>query len=1307
MRIAAIVWNSHVDALARAARDLPWLDLRLISSKSIERGEVEPEEALSALRQADMVFLYRSSESFWDAMEGELRAIGRDRPVLCASFDPGYWSLSTLPAQAIQTAYNYTAFGGQENFANLLRFLAHAGLGADTRPEPPREMPWQGLYHPAAGTGHFPDRAAYLDWYAGYAERRGIAGAPWVGLLLARHYWVNRATEVEDLLIPALENKGLRVLAAFSNSMADESLGNKGALQTVEEVFAAPGGPRIAALVKLQSFFLGNRKGDDASDGSKARDGAELYARLGVPVLQPVFSSTKTVAEWEADPQGLGTEIAWCVAMPEFEGVIEPFCLGGGERSTDADSGAAVERRVPVPERCLRLAERVRRWVDLSLVPAQTRRAAFILHNNPCASVEATVGGAAKLDSLESVARIIQAMQQAGYRVEPPADGAELITTIMDRKAVSEFRWTTVEEIVAKGGALDFIEVERYRRWFDAWPRKVRERIAEAWGDPPGEKKNGIPPAMVHEGRILVTGVSFGNAAVAVQPKRGCAGSRCDGEVCKILHDPDVPPPHQYLATYRWLQDKEHGFGADVLIHVGTHGNLEFLPGKNVGLSGACLPDLALHTVPHLYIYNSDNPAEGVVAKRRGYAALVDHMQTAMTASGLYAELEEMDDLLGQYEQARDSDRSRAHQLEHLIRDLAATTNLDRQVKAGMDRDDFREVARDLHEALAVVRTTRMQDGMHVFGQRPEGERLLDFIYTILRFDDGDESSLRKTLCRAQGRDLVAMLQDPGGVDAASGRSHGRLLEDLDRLGCAAVGLALESADDDAFDRAVREALGDALRDAAPLAALPGLRARTRDIARRIADSGEIESLLRGMEAGFVPPGPSGVISRGREDILPTGRNFYTLDPRRLPTRAAWRVGQLLAKGVLDKHLKEEGRVPENVAMFWMCNDLMWSDGEGMAQIFALLGVRPVWRANGLIKGVEPIPLGALGRPRVDVTLRVSGITRDNFPQCMDLVDEAVQAVAGLDEPEELNFVRKHALARLRAEGDESAAAWRRATLRLFSARPGVYKAGVNLAVYASAWKDRKDLSDVFLYWNAFAYGKGVWGEKALPELKHALSTVDVTFNKVITDEHDLFGCCGYFGAHGGITAAAREISGRDVKAYYGDTRETEAVAVRDLADEIRRVVRTKLLNPRWIEGMKRHGYKGAGDISKRVGRVYGWEASTEEVDDWIFDDITRAFVLDQENREFFREHNPWALEEIGRRLLEAASRGLWKPDPQVMEELRERYLEMEGWLEEGMGDAGGEFQGGAVDIMSADDVAAWKRMMDDFNSGETGQRGA
>lgn len=1284
INLFVVAWKSHLPLLVQVANALDWLEINAYASTQLADDALKLETALEEMKRADLIFFYRSSEGFWEAIEKEF-AEGINAPVVCIGHDPSLWNISSVPLSTVSRCYDYFTLGGEENLASMLCFLGAEVLGLEISYQPPVPVPWEGFYHPKADMRHFDSLDAYLAWY-----NPGLQ--PYVGVLISRHYWVSGSLTVEDAIIAALEARGLNVIPVFSYSVRDNGLGTRSSGEVVRDVFLKPDGTcRIDALIKLQPFFLESQSGQDISDGRYATPGVKLLEALDVPIFGPITAYYKTIEAWEADDQGIGAGIAWSVAMPEFEGVIEPIIVGGGKRIEDQNSGEGLEERQAIDERCRRLADRVAQWIRLRRTPVAERKVAFVLHNNPCASVEATVGVGAHLDTLESVARILHRMQAAGYRVTPPENGKALIDTIMARKAISEFRWTTVDEIVSKGGTLGRVSLTDYLQWWETFPAKTKKRISAAWGNPPGEEVNGIPPAMVYEDTILVTGVDYGNAVVCVQPKRGCAGPKCDGRVCKILHDPDVPPPHQYLATYRYIEDT---FGAHAVVHVGTHGNLEFLPGKAVGLSESCLPDLSIHTLPHLYIYNADNPPEGTIAKRRSLATLVDHMQTVMQQGGLYEGLEELDRLLGEYEQAKLTDRGRAHTLEHMIIEAIEKTDLAREIRLRPD-DPVEETLRRTHEALSRIRNTQIQDGMHIFGQIPEGEKRIDFINAILRFDAGQAVSLRKMLCRAMGLDLGDLIKDQGAIHDSWGMSHGQLLEQIDNLGRQTIAAVLASSNG-RLKNQVAGLLGHRLRDETALDQLEIIRGRIMDLKQRIDASTEIDALLHGFEGGYIPSGPSGLITRGRDDILPTGRNFYSLDPEKVPTQAAYKVGEKLAAALIAKHEQEEGRTPENVAIFWMCTDIMWSDGEGMGQIMALIGVRPAWLPNGKVRGFTIIPLEDLGRPRIDVTIRASGISRDNFPNCLELVDEAVHAVASLDEPEEMNFIRKHALDKIREENntDDDPSAWRRATYRVFSSKPGTYMPGVNLAVYASAWKDEADLADIFVYWNGYAYGKNVFGQESQRELIHSLKSVDVTFNKVVTDEYDLFGCCCYFGTHGGMTAAARNISGRAVKSYYGDTREPEHIAVTDLADEIRRVVRTKLLNPRWIEGMKRHGYKGAGDISMRVGRVYGWEATTQEVDDWIFDDIARTFMLDPDNREFFEKNNPWALEEIGRRLLEAEGRGLWQADPEVLEQLKERYLEVEGWIEDTMGDVEGDFQGGSIDILTTEDVGNWEAMM-------------
>jgi cobaltochelatase CobN subunit (EC 6.6.1.2) len=970
----------------------------------------------------------------------------------------------------------------------------------------------------------------------------------------------------------------------------------------------------------------------------------------------------KTEEEWKEDVQGMSSsEVAWSVAMAEFEGVIESIIIGTSR--TEEEHGTEFERHVPVDERVKKVVNRLKKWVELKDKPRSERKVAFILHNSPCASVEATVGAGAHLDTLESVSRILNTMKENGYSVDPPESGKELIENIMDHKAISEFRWTTIDEIVDKGGALAMVAGEDYERWFDTLEPAVKKRMCDAWGNPPGEEKDGVPAAMVYDGKIVVTGVRYGNAVVCVQPKRGCAGARCDGQVCKILHDPEIPPTHQYLATYRWI---ENDFKADVIVHVGTHGSLEFLPGKSVALSQSCYPDMAIGNIPHFYIYNSDNPPEGTIAKRRSYATLIDHMQTVMTESGLYGGLKELEDQIAEYNKTKISDKARAHALEHIIIDLIKDTNLSEEIKLDelLENDvSFEKILVKTHGAITKLYNTQIPDGMHIFGENPEGEKKVEFINSILRY----ESEMR------------GLVFDLLGMDIEPSEAESEVLSEIDALGKELLNGFLGGEDPVTV---CKEVLGDRLKRLDKNKIL-SVRDKAAEISSDIDASDEIGSLLHGFDAGYIEPGPSGLITRGKPEVLPTGRNFYSLDPFKVPTKAAWKIGERLADGVIEKYEEEHGKIPENIAMYWMCSDIMWADGEQLAQIMHLIGVEPIWK-DGKVKEYRITPLEELGRPRIDVTIRVSGITRDCFYNCIELLDGAIREVSVLDEPEEMNYLKKH-VSKSYADGGNGDPA------RIFASRPGTYGNGVNLAVYASAWKEEKDLSDVYIYWNGYEYGKGVFGEESHDKLVSQLKTVDLTFNKTVTDEYDLIGCCCYFGTHGGLTIAAREVSGHDVPAYYGDTRDRDQIEVRTLADEVRRVVRTKLLNPKWIEGMKRHGYKGAGDISKRVGRVYGWEATTREVDDWIFDDITETFVLDDEMRKFFEKNNPWALEEIGRRLLEAYERGLWDADPDVIEGLKSAYLEMEGWIEERMGDVKGEFQGGSIDVMTMEDVAGWK----------------
>jgi len=1227
MRITAIVWGSELPPLKEAADKEgvflnAWATFRL-------REESALASCIASLHDSDLVLLHPTQDGYWDTLVPDIPA---GIPVISFGHDPSLWAASNQPPAVIARVTAYFSCGGAENMQNLLRYLAAEVLGRPVAYREPSPDLWEGVYHPDAPRV-FESADDYRAWRPG---RHAHA----IGILFYRIYWTNRDLAAIDALIRECE-RDHDVIAVFSTGTGDVSCGTRDSTAVIRDFFSS-----VDAIICLQSSALSHDPGEPA----------RLFAELGVPVIHPLVLYYRTDAEWQERQDGLAsTELSWSVILPEMYGMtgMIPVACAAGE----GPEGSLHGWHVPLPERIRALVSRVGALIRLRKKPDSEKRVAFILNSSACASVEANVGAAAHLDALESVARILARMRERGYSVEVPGSGQELARTILGRRAINEFRWTTVEDIVARGGALGMVDAETYREWFDELPGELRRRMAEVWGEPPGEARDGVPPAMLHEGRMVIPGVRLGNAVICTQPKRGCAGSRCDGQVCRILHDPDVPPPHHYLAVYRYL---ERVFGADAVIHVGTHGTLEFLPGKSSALSGACLPDVILGDLPLFYIYNSDNPSEGTIAKRRAHATLVDHLQTVMAPASPYGVLKELEELAGSYRKFREADRARAHALEHQIRDLITREGLDREI-VGEDTPlsgaEMDAILSGIDRLISGLYTTRIPEGMHVFGTVPGGDKRARFIATIINHDGHVHA-------------LVARLL---GLDMRVSPSESALLTVLDRYSRALVAELLSGGD---LQACAARALGENF-SGEDHSGLARLREEALSLSRAFDLSDETGNLLSGMEGKFIPPGPSGLLSRGKTDILPTGRNFYSIDPSAVPTPAAWKVGSRLADLLIQKYLAEHGEYPRNVAFVWMASDIMWAEGEQMAQALALIGVEPVYE-HGKVRRFSVIPLERLGRPRIDIMVRVSGILRDCFFSCIELLDDAIRTVATLNEPPEKNYL-------CRGTGSESPPP------RIFGAPRGTYGLGVNLAVYASAWETTADLADIFIYWNGHAYGRGKFGEEAKEDLIAQLSSVDVTFNKVVTDEYDLLGCCCYFGSHGGMTAAAREVSGKDVAAYYGDTRNTQRVEVRTLAEEIWRVVRTKLLNPQYIDGLKEHGYAGAAEISRRAGRVFGWDATTGEVDDRIFDGIAKTFLIDPENREFFREHNIFAMEEMARRLLEAEARGMWDPDPEVLEKVREVYLEIEGDIEEEMDASRGDRQGGAVIPVIPGEIRAWK----------------
>lgn len=1207
-------------------------------------------QILGALVGAEIIVIESGISSFCKEIENQIGFLAGSIPVIILGSDESPFPESLVTKEQQMICNQYYLFGGEENLKNFFLSINNLCSSSDQIP-PPKMIPRQGIYHPRSEYP-FISVEEYIQWYCpSYPDT--------IGILIDHTSWVEGNLAIEDTLIQSMESLHINVIPVFTDSLTDPKLGSIGLMESIKQYFLDGDNPRVNGIIKLISPIT-----DPLNPVDEAKESfvtcLNLIAKMNIPIFQPIVTYYQSLEEWY-NLKGLTDDVPWAVSLPEYEGVIEPVMVGATFKKPGNDG-----TRIGISERCERVTNRISRWLRLMRKERSERKVVFMLNNSPCHGVEATVGSASHMNASQSVVNLLNRMKEEGYTIEDiPDDGEGLIKLILERRAICEFRWTTVEDIIAKGGCIARITPEQYHSWYDTLDSEFKEKVENVWGEPPGE-------GMVLENDLLITGIRFGNILICCQPKRGCYGPKCDGRVCKILHDPYCPPPHQYLATYHYL---EEDFDADVLIHVGTHGSLELTPGKGVGMSSSCSPDVCIGNKPYLYIYNANNPPEGALSKRRTYATLIDYMLSVMDQSSLYKKLEDLDEMLREHEMALD-DHARKHALEHQIKDLVYEINLDSDMH--LDPGDSFEILKGkAHETLSKIRNTQIIRDVHIFGEIPEGEKQVEFVNNIIRFDIG-ELCIRRVIAEIFGHDFDDLYDHQDDFSKKDGKSNGEIIEELDRYAKDFIRNTLDKPLESFSE------LFSMILTKEQEATLHKIQLRILDIHERLLQSREIDALLNGMEMGHTPPGPSGYLSRGQDDILPTGRNFYCSDPYRTPTRAAWVIGQRLADSLLKKYQEETGQLPENVGFFWMAMDMMCCNGETLAQMMYLIGVEPVWNPSGQVHSFHVIPLERLGRPRIDITIEMTSTLRDCYPTTYELMDSAISTVASLDEPIEMNFLRKHAFMSM-PENDND---WRASTLRIFSNPPGVYVTGVALAVHASAWETEKDLVDIFMTTHGYAYGKEYAGQLKPEQFARNLSTVNVTFDKTGTDSCDLLGCCCYFGNHGAMTTAARHYNPDDVKVYYGDTREPDHPYVHDMADEIRRMVRAKILNPKWIEAMKKAGYHGAASVSTRTEHIMGWQASTKEVDNWVFDEIAKTFVLDPEMKQFFEEKNPYAFEELTRRLLEANQRELWDADPEVLEGLKNTYLEVESWLEDEVGE--GDHQGGSVEIITARDVDGW-----------------
>lgn len=994
------------------------------------------------------------------------------------------------------------------------------------------------------------------------------------------------------------------------------------------------------------------------------------FEKLNVPIIQGMAAYTSK-EQWEQDDCGVSqSDVTYHAVLPEFLGhiVTHPIAFKKAVFH-DSESGIQVIQHVVDEERLRKYVALAKNWANLGRLRNEEKKIAIVFHNYPPRND--TIGTAQGLDSPQSVVNMLKAMQQSGYTIPSvPSDGQQLMEQLL-KVATNDHRYTSYEALAARACAV--VPHQTTKRYFASLAQAAQQKIVAQWGEAPGN-------LMVSEQGTVIPGFLNGHIFIGIQPTRGF-----EEDPSAALHSPDLAIPHSYYTYYRWLVEE---FQADAVVHVGTHGSLEWLPGKSLGLSSSCFPDLAIQTLPNIYPYVVNNPGEGIQAKRRSYACLIGHLSPVLQQSGLYGELLTLDTLLDEYEENKQFTSVKTAQIKAKIVQLVEQLelNLDLQLEKGqliqLAQLPFEEAMRKLHSLLSEWKHAQVKNGLHIFGEPPAGEKLIDELVSFTRLKNDDIPSFPDIVSRYGGycyNDLVndeqqlltanmtaSMLMDKVQTIVRATFTqwmqyafHTEYMVEITQyvqqqmsLVCAESGLKMHSHAQ--LDLSLQQLLAYVANEL-----VPNIQ-QTTD---------EMRYFLNALSGQYVPPGPSGAPSRGMASLMPTGRNFYGLDPRAIPAKSAWQVGIQLAEDLLAQHLAQEKGYPESVGIVLWGSPMIRTKGDDIAEVLYLLGVTPVWKEGGQdVERLEVIPLVELGRPRIDVTMRISGFLRDGFPHIVNLLDEAVQLVAFLDESDEENFVAKHVRAEMQqllVDGLTSEQAKAETAIRIFGCKPGAYGAGVNQVIEGKQWSSREELAQAYENWGSYAYGKQRKGERHQAAYARAFGQIELAVKNMDSNEHDIMGSTDYYAYHGGMIAASEVISGQAPVGVIGDSSNPERVKSRTVVEENRRLFRTRILNPKWIESMKAHGYKGAGDISKTFDRTLGWHAVAQSVDSWMFEQLAETFVLNEEYKQWVEQVNPYALMNMTETLLEAQARNMWQPSEDMLAQLQEIYLSIESDMEE------------------------------------------
>ncbi|MBV1882160.1 MAG: cobaltochelatase subunit CobN [Pseudomonadales bacterium] len=1186
--------------------------------------------------------------------------------------DDALFDASTVPREAAIRIWRYCREGGAINNQQLLHYLAAEFLFSEAVPsellpvEPseqnypwhePQVLPHCMLYMPHSSLQH--SQASFHDWQERWQANANTKSKsknnPVCVLLFYRSHLQSTNTAMFDDLIAEIESQDLSPLPIAIASLKDpESLSLVNALLLQSQ----------PALIINTTGFASNVV--SSPDLSSEPTLFQSPFALDIPVLQLVLCSS-TEEDWQSYSQGLRSrDIAMQVVLPEMDGRIITRAISfKAEARYSERCEISVIQYALQQERGRFVAQLAKRYCQLSTKDNSDKRIALILANYP--TKDGRIGNGVGLDTPASTINILKALQAANYPVDNiPEDGSALLSELL-------------ESVTNNPSSLHYLpcwqslDVEEYLRYFSQIPLVCQTQIMEQWGPPEQDPK-------FRNGRLMIAGIRLDETFVGIQPARGF-----NMDLSANYHDPDLIPPHSYLAFYFWLR---HTYQVDAFIHVGKHGNLEWLPGKGTALSNQCWPDIALGPVPHFYPFIVNDPGEGAQAKRRTQAVIIDHLMPPMTRAETYGELAELEALVDEYYQAMGMDERREKWLREQILDIAKNTHIldelacestsDNPQNNTAQDDNDEQLLTNLDAYLCDIKEAQIRHGLHILGALPNTEKLADTLVALLRLPRGSEAHSQGILHNLVHdlnleKDRVPFDPLTASVDAWDGVRPALLQQvstapwrtDADtreRLELLAVSLIEQSV-----------LASSSLTLPATLATLPQTQIQL-DYARSVLLAAleksvvlEIQSLVRGLEGKFIEPGPSGAPTRGRLDTLPTGRNFFSVDNRSIPSPAAWAIGERSAQSLIERHLQDHGDYPKQLGLSVWGTATMRTGGDDIAQAFALMGIKPLWaQGSHRVIDFEIIPAMLLGRPRVDVTLRVSGFFRDAFPNVMKLYDLAILALAKYDDPGQSNTIRQHIQQRqqeLIEEGVSETDAHRQASYRVFGSKPGAYGAGLQGLIDERCWESRTDLADAYLNWGGYAYGskdEDSDGLDAKGAFEHRLGQLDAVVQNQDNREHDLLDSDDYYQFQGGMTNAVTQFSGTEPVVYHNDHSNPAAPKIRTLKEELNRVIRSRVLNPKWINAMREHGYKGAFEMAASVDYLFAYDATTNLIDDYQYEQVADALIFNPENQAFLQEHNPHALEEMTERLLEATQRGMWQDNENYAENLQQLLLEID-----------------------------------------------